>query len=93
MEKYHKTENPEKRDEIDLDPFVVFHKAIENGRPRMHLQKVVRGGQSLQVGKYMYIEIEIVHVLKSFTGVSWLVHSVGLVVNFHSKHKNSLTVA
>lgn len=49
VQKYHKAKDGLERAEIELDPFVVFHKALENGKPKMHLRKVIRAGSVLQV--------------------------------------------
>ena len=48
LEKYHKGTDDEKR-EIECNPYVIFHQAIENCKPLMVLSKVVRGGISYQV--------------------------------------------
>lgn len=49
MQKYHKAKDGFERAEIELDPFVVFQKALENGKPKMHLKRVLRAGSVLQV--------------------------------------------
>jgi len=49
VQRYHKTTDTLEQSEIELDPFVVFRKALENGMPRMHLKKVIRAGSVLQV--------------------------------------------
>lgn len=49
VQKYHKAKDGFERAEIELDPFVVFQKALENGKPKMHLKRVLRAGSVLQV--------------------------------------------
>ena len=54
LERYHKASEEEKAS-IELDPVVVFHKAIENGQPLLITTKVVKAGQTYQVGDFIFI--------------------------------------
>lgn len=46
---------PEYRENIVLDPKVIFHQAIENCTPVLELQKISRGGITYQVQIYFYL--------------------------------------
>lgn len=48
LERYHKS-NPEEKENIELDPNVILHKAVENSSPVLELLKMKRGGQTYQV--------------------------------------------
>lgn len=48
LERYHKSK-PEEQESIELDPKVIFHKAVENSTPVLELLKMKRGGQTYQV--------------------------------------------
>ncbi|GAB1602891.1 28S ribosomal protein S7, mitochondrial-like [Argonauta hians] len=43
LEQYHQA-SPEEKSEIVLNPLVIFHEAIENCKPVLHLMKVHKGG-------------------------------------------------
>jgi hypothetical protein len=45
---YH-TAQPEEQANIELDPKIILHNAIENAKPVMELAKLKRGGQTYQV--------------------------------------------
>lgn len=48
MEKYHKA--PEgKKEEIECNPYVVFHQALENCKPVVGLASIQKGGKFYQV--------------------------------------------
>lgn len=49
LEKYHKCENEEEKKNIELNPKVILHKAVENCKPLLDLTPIKRGGVSYQV--------------------------------------------
>lgn len=49
IEKYHKCENEEEKQKIELNPKVIVHKAIENCKPILELTPIKRGGVKYQV--------------------------------------------
>ena len=49
LEKYHKESDADKKAAIILDPFTIFHQAIENGKPTLITMKVRKSGQKLLV--------------------------------------------
>lgn len=48
LERYHKAKDDEKNS-IELDPFVVFHRAVDNCTPILHLIGCRKGGITYQV--------------------------------------------
>uniref|UniRef100_A0A673JG52 Mitochondrial ribosomal protein S7 n=1 Tax=Sinocyclocheilus rhinocerous TaxID=307959 RepID=A0A673JG52_9TELE len=48
VEKYHKSPAA-KREEIECNPYTVFHQALENCKPIIGLASVQKGGKSYQV--------------------------------------------
>ena len=48
VEKYHKAP-PEKKEEIECNPYVIFHQALENCKPVVGLASIQRGGKYYQV--------------------------------------------
>lgn len=48
MEKYHKAP-PEKKEEIECNPYVIFHQAMENCKPVVGLASIQKGGKYYQV--------------------------------------------
>lgn len=48
LERYHKATEEEKEN-IELDPFVIFHKAVDNCLPILHLVPCRKGGITYQV--------------------------------------------
>lgn len=49
LERYHKAKTNEEKDSIELDPFVIFHHAVDNCIPVLHLIPCRRGGITYQV--------------------------------------------
>ena len=49
LQRYHKAKTNEEKDNIELDPFVVFHRAIDNCTPILHLIGCRKGGITYQV--------------------------------------------
>ena len=49
LEKYHKASTEEERADVELNPKVIFHQAIENCKPILITQNVRRGGVIYQV--------------------------------------------
>ncbi|XP_077589997.1 small ribosomal subunit protein uS7m [Stigmatopora nigra] len=48
VEKYHKAPQ-EKKDEIDCNPYSIFHRALENCKPVVGLTSIQKGGKHYQV--------------------------------------------
>lgn len=48
VEKYHKAPKGEK-EAIECNPYVIFHKALENCKPIVGLASIQKGGKSYQV--------------------------------------------
>ena len=48
LEKYHKADALTK-ETIQLDPLILFHQAVENGKPLLYTTKVVSSGVTYQV--------------------------------------------
>ncbi|XP_077474357.1 small ribosomal subunit protein uS7m [Stigmatopora argus] len=48
VEKYHKSPQ-EKKEEIDCNPYSIFHRALENCKPVVGLVSIQKGGKSYQV--------------------------------------------
>lgn len=49
LQRYHKAKTNEEKDNIELDPFVVFHRAVDNCTPILHLIGCRKGGITYQV--------------------------------------------
>lgn len=49
LEKYHKIQNLEEKQKIELNPKIIVHKAIENCKPILELTPIKRGGVKYQV--------------------------------------------
>lgn len=48
LEKYHKADEKE-RENIELNPYTIFHQALKNCEPIIGLVSILRGGRSYQV--------------------------------------------
>lgn len=49
LERYHKAKTTEEKDNIELDPLMVFHRALDNCIPILHLIPCRKGGITYQV--------------------------------------------
>ncbi|XP_011874336.1 PREDICTED: 28S ribosomal protein S7, mitochondrial [Vollenhovia emeryi] len=49
LERYHKETSSEAKANIELDPFVVFHRAVDNCTPILQLRSCRRGGITYQI--------------------------------------------
>lgn len=49
LERYHKTATSEAKAEIELDPFIIFHRAVDNCIPILQLMGCKKGGITYQV--------------------------------------------
>ncbi|XP_044253347.1 28S ribosomal protein S7, mitochondrial [Tribolium madens] len=67
LEKYHKCQDPEEKAQIELDPRVIFHKAVENCKPIMNLTPIKRGGVRYQV------PVPITRKRSQFMSMKWLI--------------------
>lgn len=68
IERYHLAE-PHERENIELNPVVILHKAIENCRPVLILTPVKRGGSKYQV------PVPLTEKRSYFIAMRWLVHA------------------
>lgn len=59
LEKYHKTKSEEGKSKIDLNPKEIFHKAIINCKPLLHLTPIKRGGVKYQVRRMIHFQFSI----------------------------------
>jgi small subunit ribosomal protein S7 len=50
LQRYHSTEEPEKKASIYTDPLKIFHAALSNSKPVLQLTPIKRGGVTYQVG-------------------------------------------
>lgn len=55
LEKYHKCQNEEEKQNIQLNPKVIVHKAVQNCKPLLELTPIKRGGVTYQVNKMIYV--------------------------------------
>ncbi|KAJ8923202.1 hypothetical protein NQ315_001756 [Exocentrus adspersus] len=67
IEKYHKCKNDEDKSKIELNPRVIFYKAIENCKPVMQLTPIKRGGVRYQV------PVPITEKRSQFMSMKWLI--------------------
>lgn len=49
IQRYHSATTEEEKAQIDLDPKVILHKAVENCKPLLILSPIRRGGITYQV--------------------------------------------
>lgn len=70
FEKYNEAKTPEEKAEIELDPFVIFKKAVHNCMPLLMARKVKRGGVVYQV------PYPLTEKYSRFIGISWLLEVV-----------------
>lgn len=49
VERYHKATTSEAKADIELDPFVIFHRAVDNCTPILQLMSCRKGGITYQV--------------------------------------------
>lgn len=49
LERYHKATTSEAKDNIELDPFVIFHRAVDNCIPILQLMPCRKGGITYQI--------------------------------------------
>lgn len=67
LEKYHKATTPEEKDNIELNPRLVFHSAIENCKPLLELTPIKRGGVTYQV------PVPITDKRSQFISMKWII--------------------
>ncbi|CAK6964838.1 S ribosomal protein S7%2C mitochondrial [Scomber scombrus] len=66
VEKYHKAP-PEKKEEIECNPYVIFHQAMENCKPVVGLASIQRGG------KYYQVPIPLTDNRRRFLAMKWMI--------------------
>jgi len=52
LERYHKAPTSEAKTKIELDPFLIFHRAVDNCIPILQLMSCKKGGITYQVLYY-----------------------------------------
>lgn len=57
LQRYHKAKTSEEKDNIELDPFVIFHHAVDNCMPVLQLLGCRKGGITYQVISYSVIRL------------------------------------
>ncbi|XP_043464904.1 28S ribosomal protein S7, mitochondrial [Leptopilina heterotoma] len=69
IERFHKAETQEEKDEIELDPITILHKAVENASPALETVKLRRGG----------VKYDVPHPLSAkrseFLAMNWLIQA------------------
>ncbi|ENN76447.1 28S ribosomal protein S7, mitochondrial [Dendroctonus ponderosae] len=69
LEKFHKCTSEEDKAKIELDPKVIFHRAVTNSMPLLQLMPVKRGGVKYQV------PVPVSHHRSRFLGMKWLIEA------------------
>jgi small subunit ribosomal protein S7 len=69
LEKYHKATTDFERESVEINPHKIFHQAVDNCRPLLVLQGVVRGGVKYQV------PIPVKENYQTFKAMKWLMES------------------
>lgn len=69
VEKYHKCKNEEDKNNIELNPKVIFHKAVENCKPVISLTPIKRGGVRYQV------PVPITDKKSQFLSMKWIIQA------------------
>lgn len=69
LERYHKATNIEDKNKIELNPRVIVHKAILNGKPLLQLTPIKRGGVKYQV------PVPITDKRSQFLSMKWIIEA------------------
>ncbi|XP_076249971.1 mitochondrial ribosomal protein S7 [Rhynchophorus ferrugineus] len=69
LERFHKTKNEEDKNNIELNPKVIFYKAVENSKPLLQLTGIKRGGVKYQV------PVPITDKRSQFISMKWLIEA------------------
>ncbi|TGZ57405.1 small ribosomal subunit protein uS7m [Temnothorax longispinosus] len=69
LERYHKATTSEAKENIELDPFAVFHRAVDNCIPILQLKNYRRGGITYQV------PIPIAPLMAQHKSMLWLIQA------------------
>ncbi|KAK4874898.1 hypothetical protein RN001_014258 [Aquatica leii] len=69
LERYHKATNIEDKNKIELNPRVIVHKAILNGKPLLQLSPIKRGGVKYQV------PVPITDKRSQFLSMKWIIEA------------------
>ncbi|XP_020283465.1 28S ribosomal protein S7, mitochondrial [Pseudomyrmex gracilis] len=67
LERYHKAKTAEEKDNVELDPLVVFHRALDNCTPILQLVPCRKGGITYQ------IPVPITEKLAQHKAILWLI--------------------
>jgi len=67
LEKYHATTDPIEKEKIVIDPYQIFHAAVNNCKPFLHTTPVKRGGATYQV------PVPCTEGRKLFLAMNWLI--------------------
>jgi len=69
LEKYYKTTNAVERENIVIDPYAIFHAAVQNAKPFLQTTPVKRGGATYQV------PVPISENRRIFLAMKWLIEA------------------
>ncbi|KAF5282472.1 hypothetical protein FQR65_LT14280 [Abscondita terminalis] len=69
LERYHKAQKNEDKEKIELNPRVIVHRAILNGKPLLQLTPIKRGGVKYQV------PVPITDKRSQFLSMKWLIEA------------------
>ncbi|KAL0107104.1 hypothetical protein PUN28_015562 [Cardiocondyla obscurior] len=72
LERYHKAKTSEEKDSIELDPFVIFHKAVDNCTPILQLRGCKKGGITYQV------PVPITPAMAQHRSMLWLIEAANM---------------
>ncbi|KAM3921209.1 small ribosomal subunit protein uS7m [Leptodactylus fuscus] len=66
LEKYHKA-SPEEKENIECNPYVIFHQAVEHCTPIIGLTSILKGGKSYQV------PVPLTDRKRQFMAMKWII--------------------
>ncbi|KAM9783367.1 small ribosomal subunit protein uS7m isoform X2 [Syngnathus typhle] len=66
VEKYHKAPE-EKREEIECNPYAIFHQALDNCKPVVGLSNIQKGG------KYYQVPVPLTENRRRFLAMKWMI--------------------
>jgi small subunit ribosomal protein S7 len=70
LERYHLAETEEEKQKIELNPYKIFHLAVENCRPMLALTPIKRGGVRYQV------PVPVTEKRSYFMAMKWLLEAI-----------------
>jgi len=88
LQRYHKAKTNEEKDNIELDPFVVFHRAIDNCMPILQLIDCRKGGITYKVTTYYsYSVIKLIDIVTKINFLSQIPVPISLARAQHKSMK------